>query len=77
MKMDIEWHEDGLRHSLVYEDVERAKLKRMQEALGRLEERNAFYAKQIEEAKRRGLTRFDPDRFMIPKRRKAAIGAGI
>lgn len=32
--------------------------------------KNEFYLKQINEAERRGLTEFDRDKFMVPRKKK-------
>lgn len=67
MKMLIAWHEECLKN-MVAQLVERRKeLNNFQLRVGRLHDECSFLAKQILEAKRRGKSGFDQDRFLKRK----------
>ena len=64
MKLSIEWHEQCLENMRLNLDRTRGELTRVQDRVAREEQRVAFVERQLAEAKRRGLTEFDPERFL-------------
>ncbi len=64
MKFSIEWHEQCLENMRLSLDRTRGELLRVQDRLAYEEQRVAMVELQINEAKRRGLKEFDPDRFV-------------
>ena len=64
MKMPIEWHKDCLKNAIEFEARERDTLVRMQDSVRKTQIRNAHYARQIEEAERRGMGAFDAERLL-------------
>lgn len=67
-KMPIEWHEQCLSNSKSPYANERNRLEHELAACIKSEKRNAFYAHQIAEAKRRKMVAFDRDRLLMPKK---------
>lgn len=70
-KLSIEWHENCLKNHAKTVEQYRITVEREIRRLEAAESDLKFHAEQIEEAKRRGLSAFDPDKFM---RKKAAKG---
>jgi len=62
--MTIEWHENNIKNLHRYASEVREKAERDIQESERLWDSALFYAKQIDEAKRRGKASFDADRFL-------------
>lgn len=65
-KFPISWHEEGLANSRLNLADKVAQLMRLQADIDRHQADVDFTAAQIAEARLRGLTEFDPSRFMKP-----------
>lgn len=70
-KFPIAWHENGLHAMLEHLDNKVQTLNRMTVEVTRLRQEAERYRAQIEEAKARGVTEFDPEKFG-KKRTRAA-----
>lgn len=60
----LSWHKTNNENSKNYLALREAELARLSNALGRLRADVRFREQQIEEAERRGLDKFDADRFL-------------
>lgn len=69
--MTLAWHEDCLANSRRSLAALKERRDRLNRELTADEQRVAWAEIQIEEAKRRGLTEFDPDRFLMRAGRPA------
>ena len=67
----ISWHENCLENSRRSVDELKQQIARLNRELTQKEQRVAWAEIQIEEAKRRGLTEFDPDKFLMRAGRPA------
>ena len=65
----LAWHEENLASANVYLSEKRQALARMQAEVEEVKNIVAFYERQIAEAKQRGLTEFDPCRFLVKRKR--------
>ena len=63
-KQSIQWHEQCLRDKLDHYGRKRAAANRELEECLRAENETAFYARQIDAAKARGMNAFDRDRLL-------------
>lgn len=64
MKQSLEWHRKCLNNSRSHLEEHKAELARRQQEIARHQAEVDFYAKQIEEAVKRGMDSFDEDRFL-------------
>lgn len=72
-KQTVVFHEECLENSTAYlkrleEELEHC-IKYKKEQIEKTRIHNEFYAKQIAEAKRRGLDSFDGERFLKPRKK--------
>lgn len=67
MKMPIAWHEENIKNKRAYFYRRQEELKRLQAEVDRLIKEIAFDENRVIEARSRGLTAFDPDRFMVKR----------
>lgn len=70
MKQTIKWHEQCFTNSDSSLQRKRVDVAGHIIELQRWEERQVFRAKQIAEAKRRGIESYDGERFMIKRSKK-------
>lgn len=68
-KKPISWHEEGLANWRRTVETAKTRVAELQRQITRDQATTDEYAAQIEEAKRRGLTAFDRDRFGMLKSR--------
>ena len=66
----VEWFKATLSASMQNAELKRKEIERLQADLKRHEESNLFRAKQIEEAEKRGMVKFDADRLLVKKAKK-------
>lgn len=71
MKMSIEWHEQGRINMLAHIKKQQEIIDSMVADKKRLEESFIFKTKQIETAKFRGITEFDPEKFLVQRNKGA------
>lgn len=68
MKFPIAWHKDNLRNFEQSLQQAERELLHFQARVERMRSELAFRKRQIEEAERRGLDRFDPDRILVKRK---------
>lgn len=64
MKFPLAWHREGLTNSKLHLTREEHRLASMVQSVDDLRGRVAFAQEQLDEAQRRGLEEFDPERFL-------------
>jgi hypothetical protein len=72
-KFSLSWHKVNLLASKNYLAQQQKQLERMQADIERLKKSVAFAETQVAEAEKRGITEFDADRFLVPKRKKESV----
>ncbi len=72
MKREIQWHEECLRNQQSHLKRERDELERKMASVSRTQEEVYAYARQILHAKEAGITEFDRERYMKPRKRSSA-----
>jgi hypothetical protein len=68
-KFPISWHEECLINRKASLARERLTLDSICLQVGKLMDEISFAERQIAEAKRRGLYEFDPDKFLVKRKR--------
>ena len=66
----ISWHRQNLVNIRAHLTARRAELSRLQDTIARIESDVVFAEQQLSEASRRGLSGFDPEKLLKPKRKK-------
>ncbi len=70
MKFPIKWHRESFNARLKNAERRKQDLLRLQEEVARNDREIEFYAQQLLEAERRGMTEFDNEKLLV-KRRKS------
>ena len=70
MKKHILWHKENLAADEWVLERDEGELEKLQERVNRIRIDVAFRRQQIEEAERRGLSRFDAGRLLVKRKKK-------
>lgn len=70
MKKHILWHKENLAADEWVLERDEEALEKLQERVNRIRVDVAFRRQQIEEAERRGLSRFDAGRLLVKRKKK-------
>lgn len=74
MKRPVEWHEHCLANAEMSAAKKWEQVQSLKDDAARTEIANLFRREQIAEAKRRGITEFDGDKFNVKRKQKAPQG---
>ena len=69
MKFPLDWHREGIKNSRAHLDQEQRRLEALVASVARMRDRIEMRERQLAEAERRGLFEYDPDRFLVAKRK--------
>jgi hypothetical protein len=73
MKLAVEQHKQHLKNQIRHRQQKREEQERLIGEINRCGQSIDLLTQQIAEADRRGITAFDPERFLIPRTKKTQI----